>query len=82
MLLPPDINEMIEASHPVRVVNEVLEKVDISELIKHYKLGSTSSYHLRILLKVLVYAYINNIYSSRQIGEAVAQVIPFMWWSA
>jgi transposase len=53
--------------------------VDISELIKQYKPGGTSSYHPRMLLKVLVYAYINNIYSSRKIEEAVAQNINFMW---
>jgi len=79
MLLPPDLNDLIAANHPVRVVSEVLEKVDISELIKQYKPGGTSSYHPRMLLKVLVYAYINNIYSSRKIEEAVAQNINFMW---
>ena len=79
MLLPPDLNEMIAGNHPVRVINEVLEKVDISELIKLYKPGGTSSYHPRMLLKVLVYGYINNIYSSRKIEEAVSQNINFMW---
>jgi transposase len=79
MLIPPDLNDLIATNHPVRVVNEVLEKIDISELIKQYKPGGTSSYHPRMLLKVLVYAYINNIYSSRKIEEAVAQNICFMW---
>lgn len=79
MLIPPDLNDLIAANHPVRVVNEVLEKVDISELIRQYKPGGTSSYHPRMLLKVLVYAYINNIYSSRKIEEAVSQNICFMW---
>ena len=35
-----------------------------------------------MLLKVLVFAYINNIYSSRKIEEALQQNIPFMWLSA
>ena len=81
MLLPPDLNELIPAHHPVRVVNEVLEKVDITQLIKQYKPGGTSSYHPRMLLKVLVYAYINNVYSSRRIEEAVTQNIHYMWLS-
>jgi transposase len=81
MLLPPDLNDLIGANHPVRVVNEVLEKVDISELVRQYKPGGTSSYHPRMLLKVLVYGYINNIYSSRKIEEAVSQNICFMWLS-
>jgi len=81
MLLPPDLNELIPGNHPVRVVNEVLEKIDISQLIRQYKPGGTSSYHPRLLLKILVYAYINNIYSSRKIEEAVCQNIYYMWLS-
>lgn len=81
MLLPPDLNDLIAANHPVRVVNEVLEKLDITELVRQYKPGGTSSYHPRMLLKVLVYGYINNIYSSRKIEEAVSQNICFMWLS-
>src|ERR1700754_2098100 len=81
MLFPNDLNDMVSVNHPVRVVNEVLEKVDISEVLRLYKPGGTSSYHPRMLLKVLVYAYINNVYSSRKIEEAVAQHIHYMWLS-
>ena len=81
MLLPPDLNDLIAGNHPVCVVNTVLDKIDITPLIRLYKPGGTSSYHPRMLLKVLVYAYINNIYSSRKIEEAVAQNIHFMWLS-
>ena len=44
-LLPPSIEEMIEANHPVRVVNEVIEKINIKPLLKLYKGGGTSSYN-------------------------------------
>lgn len=81
MLLPPSLDELIAANHPVRVVNDILEKVDISAVVKKYKPGGTSSYHPRMLLKVLVYAYINNIYSSRTIEEAMSENINFMWLS-
>lgn len=81
MLLPPDLHDLIAQNHPVRIVNDVLERVDISGLLAQYKPGGTSSYHPRMLLKVLVYAYINNIYSSRKIEEAVGQNICFMWLS-
>ena len=33
-LLPPSLEELIPSNHPVRVVNEVLNKVDISKLEK------------------------------------------------
>jgi len=82
MLLPPSLDELIAATHPVRVVNKVIDQINIDALLKKYKPGGTSSFHPRMLLKVLVFAYINNIYSSRKIEEALQQNIHFMWLSA
>lgn len=42
-LLHPSIEELIEKHHPVRVVNEVIEKIDLRPLIEMYKGGGTSS---------------------------------------
>jgi transposase len=81
MLFPPDLNDLIAANHPVRVVNQVIDQIDLTQLLQQYKPGGTSSYHPRMLLKVLVYAYINNIYSSRKIEEALTQNICYMWLS-
>jgi len=78
-LLPLDLNELIAGDHPVRTINAVLDKVDITSIVKSYKAGGTSCYHPRMLLKVLVYAYVSNIYSSRKIEEALQQNIHFMW---
>jgi transposase len=80
-LLPPSIEEMIEANHPVRVVNEVIEKINIKPLLKMYKGGGTSSYNPKMLLKVLVYSYLKNIYSSRKIEEMTKENIHMMWIS-
>ena len=79
MALPPTLDELIAKNHPVRTVSEVLDKVDITKLLQQYKPGGTSSYHPRMLLKALVYAYMNNIYSSRRIEEALQVNIHFMW---
>ena len=79
MLIPLDLNDMVPSDHPVRVVNAVLDKVDISDIIRQFRPGGTSSYHPRMLLKVIVFGYINNIYSSRKIEEAVKSNIHFMW---
>jgi len=79
MLLPPDLDELVEQNHPVRVINAIIDHLDIDALLKKYKGGGTSSYHPRMLLKVLVYAYICNEYSSRRIEEAVKRDVQFMW---
>jgi transposase len=81
MLLPPSLDELIEAEHPVRTVSDVIDQLDLAGLIGSYKSGGTSSYHPRMLLKVLVYGYLCNIYSSRKLEEALKQNIHFMWLS-
>ena len=82
LLLPPSLEEMIKADHPVRVVNQVIDNLDIDPLIKKYDGGGSSSYHPRLMLKILVYGYLTNQYSSRKIEQAVTQNIHFMWLSA
>ena len=82
MLLPPSLEELIGPTHPVRIVNQVIGQVNIDALLSKYKAGGTSSFHPRMLLKVLVYAYINNTYSSRKIEEALQQNVHYMWLSA
>ncbi len=79
MLLPPSLEELIPLAHPVRVVNEVIESINLGLLEKGYKGGGASSYHPRMLLKVLVYGYVSNIYSSRKLEAAVKENIHFMW---
>ena len=81
LLLPPSLEEMIDPNHPVRVVNQVIDSLDIEKLLKKYKGGGCSSYHPRLLLKVLVYGYLTNQYSSRKIEQALYQNIHFMWLS-
>jgi len=72
MLLPSSLEEMIAPGHPVRIVNQVLDKINRDPLLTKYKGGGgSSSFHPRMLLKVLVYSYINNNYSSRKIEAAL-----------
>ena len=79
MMLPPNLEELIDKNHPVRIVNQVIDRIDIDPLLKKFKGGGTSSYHPRMLLKVLVYAYVTNIYSSRRMEAALKENIHFMW---
>lgn len=79
LLLPPSLDELIGATHLVRVVNDVVEQMDISDLINQYEGGGASAYHPRMLLKILLYAYSMKIYTGRKIARALSQDIHFMW---
>jgi transposase len=80
-LFPPSLEDMIADNHPVRVVSDVIDHIDIDIIIKKYKGGGTTSYHPRMLLKLLVYSYLNNVFSSRKIEASAKENIYFMWLS-
>lgn len=81
MAFPPTFEELLPENHPARVVDQVINSIKIQPLLKaYYQLGA-SSYHPQCLLKVLVYAYVTNIYSSRKISQACRENVAFMWLS-
>ena len=80
-LFPVNIFEMIPDNHPVRLVNHVVDQLDISRIISRYKGGGTSSYHPRMMLKILFYSYFSNVYSCRKMEKALQENIHFMWLS-
>jgi len=80
-LLPPSLEELVSPKHLVRVVNDVLERIDLKVLEEGYKGGGASNYHPRMMLKILLYAYCTKLYSCRRIDQALGQDIHFMWLS-
>lgn len=81
VLFPPNLSELIDSKHPVRIVSSIVDGLDLKSLIHKYKPGGTSSYHPKMLLKVLVYGYLCNIYSSRKLEQSLKENINFMWLS-
>ena len=81
LLFPPCIGDFIPENHPVRTVNAILDNFDISEIESTYKGGGTTSYHPRMLLKIVVYAYLTNIYSGRRMASLLEENVFFMWLS-
>ena len=81
MILPTYLSDIIPQNHVVRVVNNAIERMDIAPLLSKYEGGGTSSFHPKMMLKVLVYAYIEKIFSSRKIAKALMENINFMWIS-
>lgn len=80
-LFPERLDAYIPENHPVRLVNHVVDELDINSIIKTYEGGGTSSYHPRMMIKILFYAYMCNIYSCRKIECSLNENIYFMWLS-
>jgi len=80
-LFPINIFDKIPDNHPVRLVDSVVNNLDISDITNMYLGGGCSAYHPRMMIKVLFYSYLSNIYSCRKIEKALSENIHFMYIS-
>ena len=79
LLFPSRIDEDIADDAPVRIIDHVLDKIDISNILKLYHVKGRNAFYPRMMLKVIIYAYMNNIYSCRRIEELLKRDIHFIW---
>lgn len=78
-LLPLSLSDLVPLNHPCRVVNDIIDKIDLTNLVDSYKKKGCSSYHPKMLLKLIVYGYVSNVYSSRKLEAACKESVYFMW---
>ena len=79
VLFPPRIDEDIAEHDPVRMVDALVESLNLESFRKLYKECGRSPYHPRMMLKVILYAYMNNIYSCRKIEKLLHRDIHYIW---
>ena len=62
LLFPHCIGDFIPENDSLRVLDAIVEHLDISATEATYKGGGASSFAPRMLLKVILYAYLQNIH--------------------
>ena len=80
-LFPPSFDEKVPENSPARIINQIVDSLDLSKVFDTYKGGGTTAYNPRMMLKVVLYSYLNNTYSSRKIEQALTDRVSFMWLS-
>lgn len=78
-LFMPSFEELIPSDHIVRLVSRAIDGMNLDSLLNAYAGGGASNYHPKMLLKVLVYGYIDRQYSSRRLEKATRENVNFMW---
>ena len=79
VLFPQRIDRDIAENDPVRLVNAVVDSLNLENFNRLYKERGRSPYHPRMMLKVILYAYMSNIYSCRKIEKALLRDVHFIW---
>lgn len=77
--LPIETEVFIPKDSPVRLLNAIVERMDLRNIMRSYSRLGRIEYPPRILLKILLYAYVRHIYSSREIERACRENIHFMY---
>ncbi|MBM3301282.1 MAG: IS1182 family transposase, partial [Deltaproteobacteria bacterium] len=81
LLLPPSLEEFVPDDHEARIINEVVDAMNLSPLLVKYEGGGAPAYHPGMMLKVIIYAYSRDIYSSRSIAQELQTDTAFMFLS-
>jgi len=69
----------IPKDDPVRLLSAICERIDYEELYAAYSEEGRNEYAPRILFKVMTYAYMRKIYSTRGIERACRENVKFMY---
>lgn len=79
VLFPQRIDEDIAENAPVRIINAVIDSLDLENIYTLYSELGRNPYDPGMMLKVIIYAYMSNIYSCRKIEDALKRDIHFIW---
>lgn len=79
MKLPLNIEYIIPKDDAVRLLSQVVEEMDLTELYQTYFRIRKNQATPRQMLKVMLYAYMNHYYYSRKIETACRRDINFMY---
>jgi len=64
-LLPPSLDEFVPENHEARIINDVVDTMDLLPLLARYEGGGPPTYHPAMMLKVIIPA-------CRQTGVPIA----------
>ena len=79
ILFPQRIDKDIAEDDPVRLLDALVDNLMLDNVYKLYKPSGRKPYHPRMMLKVILYAYMNNIYSCRRIESLLKRDIHFIY---
>jgi transposase len=84
LLMPPSVDEWVPDDDPVRFVVEVVEVLDLSSFVALHPLGGVGrrAYHPAMMVGLLLWAYANGVFSSRQIERRCVTDVSFRFVAA
>ena len=84
LLFPPNLGDFIPLDAPVRLISDIVDYMDLKELHGSYSNAPDGQppYHPAMLLKVVLFGYMNNLFSTRGLEEAMRRDAHLIWLSS
>jgi transposase len=82
MLLPPSLVDCLRESHICFLINDIVDNLDLSVILKTYSDNGCPAYSPRLIIKVLFYGHTQGIRSSRKIENKMNEDIAFRFLAA
>jgi transposase len=80
-LFPSCIFDLLPPDHECFIYDEIFKLLDTSSVEEHYSIRGQNAYHPRLITAILIYAYSQDIFSSRQIEKKCHEDLGFMYIS-
>jgi len=74
-------NDLLEPEHPARIVDRVVELLDLSGIYGWYQDEGNQPYHPKMMLKVLFYSYLTGTMSSRKMWDGLKNRADYIFLS-
>jgi transposase len=75
VILPLNLGILIPENDSVRLLSHIIDNISV----RRFVVGRNSRRSVRTMLKLLIYGYMNNTYSSRRIETLCRRDVNFMW---
>ena len=81
VLFPSNVFDMLPKDHECFIFDDIFRQIDISSIEKNYSRLGQNAYSPRLDVGILIYAYSQGVFSSRQIEKRCHEDLGFMYIS-
>jgi len=79
--IPVLAEQAIKENALVQVVNEIVDRLEMSKLDSYYSKMGSPAYHPKMMIKVWIYGYCSGVYTSRKVAQKLREDLGFIWLS-
>jgi len=74
-------NDLLEVDHPARIIDTIVESLNLDTMIDYYSNEGQEAYHPRMMTKVLFYGYQQGVFSGRKLEGGLKVRADFIFLS-